>query len=249
MKSKPLSVIAAFLTASLLAGMAVSAQDKKEESKPKEEKAEESKKEEAKEEKKEENQEEESAEEDEQNPSAEELEKQSKEAKEKDKATLAKMMAVFKSLEGEWIGQEKVDYNEQFPGNKNRKDISWDDEWKGFYTQEGRYFEMTGKTSNGEDSTYHWYVTFDSDDDIYRAWNFGTGGYGEFTGELSDDGKSVIWTRLSSGEMTNVEDTFELRAEGGKCKAKGEVNLVSPGGDKLNYSKQSSSYTRKKLEI
>jgi hypothetical protein len=172
-------------------------------------------------------------------------------AEKEEAAKLKKMMAVFKSLEGEWVGKEKIDYNNELPGFKNKPDVEWNDEWKGFYTQNGRYFEMTGKTDGEMASTYHWYVTYDAGDEEYRAWSFGSTGYSEFSGELSDDGKSVLWTKFTDGGVNNLEDTFELRADGNKCKASGEMNIVSPDNEevKINFYKQSSSYTRKKVEI
>lgn len=187
-------------------------------------------------------------------PEAEESEKseaeQEKEAMEKELAQVRKMLAVFRTLEGEWTGTEKIEYNHEIEDFKDRKAKTWHDEWKGFYTQEGRFFEMTGKTDGDMVTTYHWYVTYETEAKEYRAWNFGTTGFSEYVGELSDDGKAVVWSKTTEGAQMSIEDTFELRADGNRCSAKGETRFVSKDGQtSIDYAKQSSSYTRKKIEI
>jgi hypothetical protein len=181
--------------------------------------------------------------------SAEEHKADDEKAEKEDKEKVTKMMKVFKALEGEWTGKEKVEYNNEIPGQKNKPDAAWDDTWKGFFTQNGRYFEMEGATSGALASTYKWVVTYDSGDDIYKAWSFGTTGFSEYTGELSDDKKSVIWTSFREGENFDMEDTFEFQVDGNSCKASGENVLKFSNGGTINYSTHTSSYTRKKVEI
>jgi hypothetical protein len=177
-------------------------------------------------------------------------EQKEKEAQEKDLKQVRKMLQVFRSLEGEWTGSEKITYNKELPALKDKKEKEWKDEWKGFYTQDGRFFEMTGKSDGDLSSTYHWYVTYDSENEEYRAWNFGSHGFSEYTGELSDDGKAVVWSKVSEGEEVDVEDTFELRGDGNRCTAKGETKIISKDGrTTVNYAEQNSTYTRKKIEI
>lgn len=164
-------------------------------------------------------------------------------------AEINKKMAVFKSLEGEWTGEEKIVYNKELRRD-GKEEVKWKDEWKGFYTNEGRYFEMTGKTKGEVNSTYHWYVTYDTENSEFRAWSFGSNGWGEYTGQLADDNKAVVWEKSKEGEEVDISDTFELRANGDECKANGETKIVSKDGRlSRNYAKQSSSYTRKKIEI
>jgi hypothetical protein len=182
--------------------------------------------------------------------SAEDHEKEDEESEAKDKEETIKMMKVFKSLEGEWTGKEVVDYNNDLPGLKNKPDKEWNDTWKGFFTQEGRYFEMTGATTGKMASTYHWTVTYDSNDNEFKAWSFGSTGYSEYEGELSDDGKSVKWSHSNELEIMDVEDTFEFRVDGNSCKAKGETTLISKdGSNSQTYSTHTSTYTRKKVEL
>lgn len=164
-------------------------------------------------------------------------------------AEIKEKLAVFKSLEGEWTGEEKIEYNPELRRD-GKAIVKWKDEWKGFYTNEGRYFEMTGQTKGEVASTYHWYVTYDTENSEFRAWSFGSNGWGEYSGQLSDDHKAVLWEKTKEGEEVDIADTFELRADGDKCTASGETKIVSKDGrNSRNYAKQSSSYTRKKIEI
>lgn len=164
-------------------------------------------------------------------------------------AAIAAKLSVFKSLEGEWTGEEKIEYNEQLYKGKNNV-VKWKDEWKGFFTNKGRYFEMTGKTKGDVESTYHWYVTYDTQNEEFRAWSFGSNGWGEYVGQLTDDSKAVLWEKNREGEEVDITDTFELRATGDKCTASGETKIVSKDGRiSRNYAKQNSSYTRKQIEI
>ncbi|MBP7950819.1 MAG: hypothetical protein KA004_14300 [Verrucomicrobiales bacterium] len=182
--------------------------------------------------------------------SDEEQEKLQAEQEAEELAKIKKMLEVFKSLEGEWVGEEKVEYNNDLPGQETKKAVTWKDEWKGFFSDAGRYFKMTGKTDGKIKSTYEWTVTYDADNEEYRAWSFGSNGWGEYTGELADDGKAVSWLKIREGDEIDIEDTFELRADGNKCSASGETLLVTKDGKKkVNYAKQSSSYTRRKIEI
>ncbi len=178
-------------------------------------------------------------------PSAEE-----KAAEQKETEVLQAKLAVFKSLEGEWIGEEAVDYNPEFRKEGAPASVKWKDEWKGFFTNEGRYFEMTGKTAGKVNSTYHWYVTYDTENEEYRAWSFGSNGWGEYKGQLTDDGKAVLWEKSREGESVDISDTFELRGKGDKCTASGETKIISKDGSvSRNYAKQHSLYTRKKISI
>lgn len=179
----------------------------------------------------------------------EEAERKAKAEEAAEMAEINEKMAVFKTLEGEWAGEEKIEYNPEFRLD-GKKGVNWKDEWKGFYTNDGRYFEMTGRTKGEVNSTYHWYVTYDTENNEFRAWSFGSNGWGEYSGQLTDDRKAVLWEKSREGEQADINDTFELRADGDKCTASGETKLVSKDGrTSRNYAKQSSSYTRKKIEI
>ncbi len=181
---------------------------------------------------------------------AEELEQAEQEAETKEAADVKEKLAVFKTLEGEWIGEESIDYNPDFRKPNAPNKTSWKDEWKGFYTNDSRYFEMTGKTSGKISSTYHWYVTYDTSNEEYRAWSFGSSGWGEYKGHLTDDGKAVLWEKGREMENADMAETFELRAKGDQCTANGETKVVSKDGSvSQNYAKQHSKYIRKKISI
>lgn len=183
-------------------------------------------------------------EEDEDSPEAE------KKAAEEDLAIIKSKLEVFKTLEGEWTGREQVSYTGELRKDGKDKVVKWKDEWKGFFTNAGRYFEMTGKTEGEVESTYHWKVTYDTDKEEYRAWSFGSNGFGEYTGQLTDDGKAVLWENHKEGDAIDIHDTFELRAKGDKCTATGETKFVSKDGqNSRTYANQNSIYTRKKIEI
>jgi hypothetical protein len=164
-----------------------------------------------------------------------ESKKKSKEAKE----TIHKMLKVFKPLEGEWTGDEKVEHTEE---PYKALDKAWKDEWKGFYTMEGVYFEMTGKTQGDEATEYRWICTWDVTEETYKAWYFGVNGQTLYTGELSKDGKHVVWTTES--EENDSSTVFSMIPDGDRVKCDGK--------DRMNgriFSRQSSSYTRKKVAI
>ena len=187
---------------------------------------------------------------DEDKDAAKKLAEAEKEAEAKQSADIKAKLAVFKSLEGEWVGEETIDYNEEMRRPEAPKTVKWKDEWKGFFTNDSRYFEMTGKTSGSVNSTYHWYVTYDTENEEYRAWSFGSNGWGEYSGQLTDDGKAVHWEKSREGENMDMTDTFELRGKGDKCTAAGETKFTSKDGSISQvYAKQHSLYTRKKIEI
>jgi hypothetical protein len=121
----------------------------------------------------------------------EEFKKRMKEEEKESNATIRKMLRVFKPLEGEWTGTEKVEHVEK---PFQPLDKEWKDEWKGFFTVDGRYFEMTGQTSGEETTTYRWVCTWDVKEEQYKAWYFGETSQTLYTGDLSKDGKYVIWT-------------------------------------------------------
>ncbi len=178
------------------------------------------------------------------------LAEEEKAAEKKEAETIKEKLAVFKTLEGEWVGEETIDYNPEFRKPGAPETVKWKDEWKGFFTNDSRYFEMTGKTSGEVTSTYHWYVTYDNENEEYRAWSFGSNGWGEYKGQLTDDGKAVLWEKSREGESVDITDTFQLRGKGDKCTAAGETKIVSKDGSvSRNYAKQHSLYTRKKIEI
>ena len=169
----------------------------------------------------------------------EEFKKQNKERTQKNEEEIRKMLKVFKSLEGEWTGTEKIEHpDEQFKA----LDESWNDTWKGFFTMEGRYFEMTGKTDGSQNTSYRWVCTWVPSEETYKAWYFGETGQTLYKGELSSDGKYVIWSVDNEDEGT--ETKFSMIADGDKVKCSGTDRIQG-----RVFSKQSSSYTRKKLEL
>ena len=170
---------------------------------------------------------------------AEEFKQQMEEQEKEEKEAVAKMMKVFKPLEAEWTGTEKIEHEDE---PLKALDKTWKDEWKGFYTFGGRYFEMTGQASGDNASTYRWICTWDTSAEVYRAWYFGDNAHNQYVGQLSDDGKHVVWkTRGQNGSTSQ----FEMVADGDRVKCNGTDR--APGG--RPFSKQSSSYTRKKLEL
>lgn len=170
---------------------------------------------------------------------AEEFKEQLKEQEEEEKAQVATMMKVFKPLEAEWTGTEKIEHEDE---PLKALDKSWKDEWKGFYTFGGRYFEMTGQASGENSSAYRWICTWDTAAEVYRAWYFGDNAQNQYVGQLSDDGKHIVWkTRGQNGSTSQ----FEMIADGDRVTCRGVDR--APGG--RPFSKQSSSYTRRKLEL
>lgn len=169
----------------------------------------------------------------------EQFQQKMKEKEAEDKATVAKMMKVFTPLEGEWIGQEELKFED--PANPTLK---WKDQWKGVFTMGTRYFEMTGKTA-GEDmnSEYKWICTYDTEIQRYRAWYFGDNAINQYVGMLSEDGKHVVWRTRS--RLTGSESEFTMEAEGNRVKCHGTDTL--PNGDL--WSTQTSEYTRKRVDI
>jgi hypothetical protein len=170
---------------------------------------------------------------------AEEFKKKNKEETRKNEAEIRKMLKVFKTLDGEWTGTEKIEHaDEQFKA----LDQQWKDVWKGFYTMDGRYFEMTGKTEGENNSIYRWVCTWVPSDEAYKAWYFGENGQTLYTGELSSDGKYVIWTVENEDETTQTK--FSMIADGDRVTCSGTDRI----GGRV-FSRQSSSYTRKKVEL
>ncbi len=170
---------------------------------------------------------------------AEAQKERSKRAQENEKKNVDRMMKVFKPLEGEWVGKESTTYLDERFSELNR---SWDDEWKGFYTMDGRYFEMTGRATGDAPSNYKWVCTWDDEKEYYRAWYFGDTGFNRYVGLLSDDKTIVVWTRQHEDGAVSE---FLMRATGDKVRCESKEAL--PGGRPL--SKGESNYTRKKLEI
>ncbi len=170
---------------------------------------------------------------------ADEFKKRMKEEAKEAKAAVQKMLKVFKPLEGEWTGTEKVEHSEE---TLKPLDKEWKDEWKGFFSMEGTYFEMNGKTQGEDPTEYRWICTWDESEETYKAWYFGVNGQTLYIGELSEDGKHVIWTTES--EENNSSTKFTMIADGDRVKCNGK--------DLLNgriWSRQTSSYTRKKVAI
>ena len=179
-------------------------------------------------------------------PSKEERERQLEELKKKNKAeekladaTVRKMLKVFKPLAGEWTGTEKVEHSDEA---LKLLDKEWKDTWKGFYTVDGRYFEMTGQTEGEESTSYRWICTWDVREETYKAWYFGEISQTLYTGVLSGDGKHVIWSM--ENEANNSETKFSMIPDGDRVKCSGTDKF----GGQL-WSRQSSSYTRKKVEL
>jgi hypothetical protein len=170
---------------------------------------------------------------------AEDFKKRMKEEEKESNDTIRKMLKVFKPLQGEWTGTEKVEHAE---AKFKPLDKEWKDEWKGYYTVDGRYFEMTGQTSGDESTSYRWVCTWDMKEEVYKAWYFGETSQTLYTGELSRDNKYVVWT--VENEETLSQTKFSMVADGDRVKCSGT--------DRINnrvWSRQSSSYTRKKVEI
>jgi len=179
-------------------------------------------------------------------PDKEELERKLKEWKEKAKEdekksneTIRKMLKVFKPLAGEWTGTEKVEHADE---GLKALDKEWKDTWKGFYTVDGRYFEMTGQTEGEEPTSYRWVCTWDAREDAYKAWYFGETSQTLYTGELSNDGKHVVWSVVD--EDSGTQTKFSMIPDGDRVKCSGTDRI----GGQL-WSRQASNYTRKRVEL
>lgn len=171
--------------------------------------------------------------------SPEEFREKMKVKEEADKATTLKMMKVFVSLEGEWIGREELNFEDPA-----EKDLKWKDQWKGTFIMGTKYFEMAGKTEGEEmNSEYKWICTYDPDVQRYRAWYFGENAVNQYTGMLSEDGKHVVWR--SRSPISGAESEFTMEADGNRVKCRGTDKLVD--GDL--FSTQTSEYTRKRVDI
>jgi len=169
----------------------------------------------------------------------EQFKKENKERTKKNEEEIRKMLKVFKTLEGEWTGTEKIEHSDdQFKA----LDESWKDTWKGFFTVDGRYFEMTGQTDGAQNTSYRWICTWVPSEETYKAWYFGETGQTLYTGELSSDGKYVIWSVENEDETTQTK--FSMIADGDKVKCSGTDRIEGKV-----FSRQSSSYTRKKVEL
>jgi hypothetical protein len=212
----------------------LSAQEEKKDDAPKEEKQDEKKDETPKNEKQEADPAEERPEFD-----PEEFKKKSKEDEKERNATIRKMLRVFKPLEGEWTGTEKVEHRDD---RFKSLDKEWKDVWKGFYTVEGRYFEMTGQTEGDESTSYRWICTWDAKEETYKAWYLGETSQTLYTGELSDDGKYVVWSYVD--EENGTQTRFSMIADGDRVKCSGTDRIAGQ-----LWSRQSSSYTRKRVEL
>jgi hypothetical protein len=171
--------------------------------------------------------------------SPEEFKKFLKEREKANKDSVQKMLKVFKALEGEWTGTEKIEHTQE---EDKPFDKEWKDEWKGFYTFDGMYFEMTGQTQGDEPTQYRWVCTWDTEEETYKAWYFGVNGQNNYTGELSEDGKYVIWT--TENEDTGYSSRFSMIPDGDRVKCDGKDRREG-----RIMSRQSSSYTRKKVAI
>lgn len=225
MKNQLLSLSVAVLAAAFAFAIpSVSAQDKKEDA-PKQEQQEEPGDEEAQD--------------DVPGFDAEEFKKRSKEQEKESNATILKMLRVFKPLEGEWTGTEKVEHRDE---RFKPLDKEWKDTWKGFYTVDGRYFEMTGRTEGEESTSYRWVCTWDVKEEAYKAWYFGETSQTEYTGELSSDGKYVTWEVVDEENATQTK--FSMIPDGDRVKCSGTDKIAGQV-----WSEQSSSYTRKRVEI
>ena len=216
--------------------------EEKKEDAPKEEKKEDAPKDEKKKEVPKKEAPKEEAEEDEEEApefDVEEFKKRSKEEEKENNETIRKMLRVFNPLEGEWTGTEKVEHREaRFKG----LDKEWKDTWKGFYTVDGRYFEMTGQTEGDDPTSYRWVCTWDVKEDAYKAWYFGETSQTLYTGELSKDGKHVVWSVEDDENGTLTR--FSMIPDGDRVKCSGTDRIAGQV-----VSRQSSNYTRKKVEI
>ena len=170
---------------------------------------------------------------------ADEFKQRMKEEEKEANEAIRKMLKVFKPLEGEWTGTEKVEHRD---ARFKPMDKEWKDEWKGHFTVDGRYFEMTGQTKGEESTTYRWVCTWDAKEETYKAWYFGETSQTLYTGELSEDGKHVNWT--VENEENASQTKFSMIPDGDRVKCSGTDKI----GGRL-WSQQSSSYTRKRVEI
>lgn len=164
-----------------------------------------------------------------------------REAERAEKLSLVKdKMKYFESHVGEWVGEEIYHV---LPTDV---ESSSKDEWKGFFSMEGTHFEMHGKGVSDEGTTiYKWICTFDTTQEIYRAWYFDSNGNrDQFQMDWDDEKKVLVW--YSEDEEIGTLSTFFMRVNGNEISGEGETSAADSGAPLIKHT---MTYKKKRLKI
>jgi hypothetical protein len=155
-------------------------------------------------------------------------------------ATIKEKLKYFESHVGEWVGSEEYHV---IPTDTT---LTTTDEWKGFFSLEGTHFEMHGKgVSDDGPTTYKWICTYDTEEEVYRAWYFDSDGNQErFEMDWDDAKKVLVWT--SAADEDDRVSSFFMRVEGNEIKGEGETTL-GDGNEPL--IKHTMTYKKKRIRI
>ena len=155
-------------------------------------------------------------------------------------ATIKEKLKYFESHVGEWVGSEEYHV---IPTDTT---LTTTDEWKGFFSLEGTHFEMHGKgVSDDGPTTYKWICTYDTDEEVYRAWYFDSDGNHEvFEMDWDDTKKVLVWT--SATDEDDRVSSFFMRVEGNEIKGEGETTL---GDGNQPLIKHTMTYKKKRIRI
>jgi hypothetical protein len=155
-------------------------------------------------------------------------------------ATIKEKLKYFESHVGEWVGAEEYHV---IPTDAT---LSTTDEWKGFFTLEGTHFEMHGKgVSDDGPTTYKWICSYDTEDEVYRAWYFDSDGNQEiFEMDWDEEKKVLVWT--SDPDEDERVSTFFMKVEGNEIKGEGETTMA---GSNEPLIKHTMTYKKKRIRI
>jgi hypothetical protein len=155
-------------------------------------------------------------------------------------ALIKEKMKYFESHVGEWVGEE------HYHSIPNDRKFNTKDEWKGYFSLEGTHFEMHGRgVSDDGPTTYTWICSYDTENEVYRAWYFDSDGNTDtFQMEWDDERKVLLWT--SEDEDDERTSTFFMKVEGNTITGEGETTI---GGSDEPVIKHTMSYKKKRIRI
>jgi len=155
-------------------------------------------------------------------------------------ATIKEKLKYFESHVGEWVGTEEYHV---IPTDTT---LSTTDEWKGVFSLEGTHFEMHGKgVSDDGPTTYKWICSYDTEEEIYRAWYFDSDGHQEiFEMDWDEEKKVLVWT--SAADEDDRISSFFMKVEGNEIKGEGETTTV---GSDEPLIKHTMAYKKKRIRI
>ena len=155
-------------------------------------------------------------------------------------ATIKEKLKYFESHVGEWVGEEEYHV---IPTDTT---LNTTDEWKGFFSLEGTHFEMHGKgVSDDGPTTYKWICSYDTEDEVYRAWYFDSDGHQEiFEMDWDEEKKVLIWT--SDPDENERVSSFFMKVDGNEIKGEGETTFA---GTDEPLIKHTMTYKKKRVRI